>query len=76
MLKIELKKVEELYDVVFELCSLTYLQRLCQWSEDEKVFGDDYTYIQGYTHNYLGDAQEKVVASLWRLISSDDFTER
>ncbi len=69
MLKLDIKKYDELYELVMKLSAITYLQDVVTDEEYIAYNSDGFEFILTYTHNFLYDEQRKIVLGIKNLIS-------
>lgn len=76
MLKLDIKKYDELYELVMRLAAITYLQGMVTDEEYIVYNPDGFEFILTYTRNFLYDEQRKTVLGIKKLISEESFAQR
>ncbi len=76
MLKLDIKKYDELYVLVMRLAAITYLQDIVTDEEYIAYNSGGFEFILTYTRNFLYDEQRKTVLGVKKLISEEGFAQR
>ena len=76
MLKLDIKKYDELYELVMRLAAITYLQGVVTDEEYIAYNSDGFEFILTYSRNFLYDEQRKTVLGIKKLISEESFAQR
>ncbi len=74
MLKIDIKNLDELSELILNLSVTTFLQGLIV-TDNYIDYGEEFNFIYCYARECLYEKQKEIVLKLKALVESDSFTE-